>query len=142
MTQTESALGDAGDAAAAGARAAGRRRQRELQRRRAGEHRRRAARRCASSCSPIANQSDGAGTYLFGGQGATQKPFVDTPGGVQYVAATGQTVTENGTGLPLTTDGEAAWLPARTGNGVFVTSAAPTVLGATIDSGRVSDPSA
>ena len=48
----------------------------------------------------VANQSDGAGTYLFGGQGATQKPFVDTPGGVQYVAATGQTVTENGTGLP------------------------------------------
>ena len=42
----------------------------------------------------VANQSDGAGTYLFGGQGATQKPFIDTPTGVQYVAATGQTVTE------------------------------------------------
>jgi flagellar hook-associated protein 3 FlgL len=61
---------------------------------------------------------------------------------VQYVAATGQTVTENGTGLPLTTDGELAWLQARTGNGVFVTSAAPTVLNATIDSGSVTDPSA
>ncbi|MDQ6640185.1 MAG: flagellar hook-associated protein FlgL, partial [Pseudomonadota bacterium] len=35
----------------------------------------------------VANQSDGAGTYLFGGQGATQKPFIDTPAGVQYVAA-------------------------------------------------------
>ena len=90
----------------------------------------------------VANQSDGAGTYLFGGQGATQKPFIDTPTGVQYVAATGQTVTENGTGLPLTTDGELAWLQARTGNGVFVTSAAPTVLNATIDSGSVTDPSA
>jgi flagellar hook-associated protein 3 FlgL len=90
----------------------------------------------------IANQSDGAGTYLFGGQGATQKPFVDTPGGVQYVAATGQTLTENGTALPLTTDGQATWLQARTGNGVFVTSAAPGVLNATIDNGQVSDPSA
>ena len=90
----------------------------------------------------IANQSDGAGTYLFGGQGATQKPFVDTPSGVQYVNATGTTVTENGTALPLTTDGQATWLQARTGNGVFVTSAAAGVLNATIDNGSVSDPSA
>ncbi len=90
----------------------------------------------------IANQSDGAGTYLFGGQGATQKPFIDAPGGVQYAATAGQTLTENATGLPLTTDGNAAWLTARTGNGVFVTSAAPGVLNATIDSGRVADPSA
>ena len=90
----------------------------------------------------VANQSDGAGTYLFGGQGATQKPFIDTPAGVKYVAATGQTVTENGTGLSLTTDGELAWLQARTGNGVFVASAAPTVLNATIDSGSVTNPSA
>jgi len=37
----------------------------------------------------VANQSDGAGTYLFGGQGATQQPFIDTAAGVQYVAATG-----------------------------------------------------
>ena len=90
----------------------------------------------------VANQSDGAGTYLFGGQGATQQPFVDTPGGVQYVAATGQTVTENGTGLPLTTDGGRTWLQAPSGNGVFVTSAAPGVTNATIDAGRVADPSA
>ena len=90
----------------------------------------------------IANQSDGAGTYLFGGQGATQKPFIDTPTGVQYVAATGHILSENGTALPLTTDGQAAWLSARTGNGVFVTSAAPGVQGATIDNGRVSDPTA
>ena len=43
-------------------------------------------RRSATSCSTVANRSDGAGTYLFGGQGATQKPFVDAPGGVQFVA--------------------------------------------------------
>jgi flagellar hook-associated protein 3 FlgL len=90
----------------------------------------------------LANQDDGAGTYLFGGQGATQKPFVDAPGGVQYAAAPGQTLTERTTGLPLTTDGNAAWLTARTGNGVFVTSANAAVQNATIDAGRVSNPSA
>lgn len=89
-----------------------------------------------------ANQSDGAGTYLFGGQGATEKPFIDTTSGVQYAGAPGQTLTEAPTGLPLTSDGQASWLSARTGNGVFVTSAAASVTGATIDNGRVSDPSA
>ena len=91
----------------------------------------------------IANQSDGAGTYLFGGQGATQKPFVDAPGGVQFAATGGADARPRpATDLPLTTDGQAAWLQARTGNGVFVTSAAAGVPGATIDSGRVTDPSA
>ena len=89
-----------------------------------------------------ANQSDGAGTYLFGGQGATEKPFIDTTSGVQYAGAPGQTLTEAPTSLPLTSDGQASWLSARTGNGVFVTSAAASVTGATIDNGRVSDPSA
>jgi flagellar hook-associated protein 3 FlgL len=88
----------------------------------------------------VANQSDGAGTYLFGGQGSTQKPFVDAPGGVRFAATAGQTRTETATALPLTTDGQATWLTARTGNGVFVTSAAAGVANATIDAGRVSNP--
>jgi flagellar hook-associated protein 3 FlgL len=90
----------------------------------------------------IANESNGAGTYIFGGQGATQKPFVDTPSGVQYAAVAGQTMAGAGTNLPLTTDGNAVWLSAPTGNGVFVTSADPSVTDATIDTGTVSDPSA
>ena len=89
-----------------------------------------------------ANQTDGAGTYIFGGQGSTQKPFLDMPGGVQYAATGGQTLTEPSTGLPLTTNGKDAWLQAATGNGVFVTAAGSSVTGATIDAGRVSDPSA
>ena len=89
-----------------------------------------------------ANQSDGAGTYLFGGQGATSKPFIDTTAGISYAGSPGQTLTEASTGLPLTSDGQASWLSARTGNGVFVTSAAAAVTGATIDNGRVSNPSA
>ena len=90
----------------------------------------------------LANTGDGAGTFVFGGQGSTQKPFVDTAGGVQYAAADGEMKTEHPTGLPLTTDGRAAWLEARTGNGVFVTSAAPGVQNAAIDNGGVADPSA
>jgi flagellar hook-associated protein 3 FlgL len=90
----------------------------------------------------LANTGDGAGTFVFGGQGSTQKPFIDTAGGVQYAAADGEMRTEHPTGLPLTTDGRAAWLEARTGNGVFVTSADPAVVNATIDNGGVSDPSA
>jgi flagellar hook-associated protein 3 FlgL len=90
----------------------------------------------------IANASNGAGTYIFGGQASTQKPFIETPSGVQYAAAPGQTMAGGGTNLPLTTDGNAVWLSARTGNGVFVTSADPSVTGATIDAGSVADPSA
>jgi flagellar hook-associated protein 3 FlgL len=89
----------------------------------------------------IANRSDGAGTYLFGGQGATQKPFVDAPGGVQFVATGGQQKTDGTSALPLTTDGSAAWMAARTGNGSFVTSAGAGVTNAQIDNGQVSNPS-
>jgi flagellar hook-associated protein 3 FlgL len=90
----------------------------------------------------LANSGDGAGTYLFAGQGSTQKPFADTAGGVRYFAGDGEMHTGGATGLPLTSDGETTWLQARTGNGVFVTSAAAGVLNATIDGGQVVDPSA
>ncbi|MDQ6684990.1 MAG: flagellar hook-associated protein FlgL, partial [Pseudomonadota bacterium] len=89
----------------------------------------------------IANQSDGGGTYLFAGQGSTQQPFIDAPGGVQYASTTGQAQTAGSNPLPLTTDGQAAWLTARSGNGVFVTSAGAGVTNATIENGRVYDPS-
>lgn len=89
----------------------------------------------------IANGSDGAGGYLFAGQGVTQKPFVDAPGGVQFAATAGQLSTDKTTALPLSTDGSAAWLAAPTGNGVFVTSAGVGVTTATIDNGQVSNPS-
>ena len=88
----------------------------------------------------VANRSDGAGSYLFGGQGTTQKPFVDAPGGVRFAATPGQISTEQTTALPLTTDGSAVWLAAPTGNGVFATSAAAGVTNAQIDGGQVADP--
>ena len=95
----------------------------------------------------VANRSDGAGSYLFGGQGSNQPPFVDTPGGVVFRGISGQTLTDADTALPLSSDGQAAWLSSRTGNGVFVTRAASNnvtnqpVKGAWIDPGSVNDPS-
>ncbi len=88
----------------------------------------------------VANRSDGAGSYLFGGQGATQKPFVDAAGGVRFAATAGVSTTEQTTGLPLTTDGSASWMAARTGNGVFETRVGAGVVNAQIDNGQVSDP--
>ena len=54
-----------------------------LHRHRAPEHRHQ-LKGLRAQLLALANQDDGAGTYLFAGQGATQKPFVDAPGGVQY----------------------------------------------------------
>ncbi len=90
----------------------------------------------------VANRQDGSGTYLFGGQAADRAPFLDAAGGVTYQGAPGQVDAASGDPLPLTVDGRAAWMSARTGNGVFVT--APTVSTGTawVDTGRVTDPSA
>jgi flagellar hook-associated protein 3 FlgL len=60
----------------------------------------------------LANRDDGAGRYLFGGQGADQPPLVDGIGGVSYVAAAGELYTASGEATPLTIDGRAAWLQA------------------------------
>jgi flagellar hook-associated protein 3 FlgL len=91
----------------------------------------------------IANRGDGAGGYLFGCQGAAQPPFVDASGGVLFRGSGGQTEAEAGEPLPMTLDGAATWLQARSGNGVFVTTpAAGNGAGAWIDGGRVADPAA
>jgi flagellar hook-associated protein 3 FlgL len=90
-----------------------------------------------------ANRGDGAGGYLFGGQGASQPPFLDTPAGVQYQGTSGQARVAMPEQLPLTLDGASAWLQARTGNGVFETQASATNAGgAWIDAGRVTQPGA
>ena len=95
----------------------------------------------------VANRSDGAGSYLFGGQGSSQPPFIDRPAGVQFSGTSGRLQTDTDTELPLSTDGAATWLSASTGNGVFVTSSAlnsvsgSEIAGATVDAGSVGDPS-
>ncbi len=60
----------------------------------------------------VANRGDGAGRYLFGGQGADGPPLLDSPGGVSWAAAAGQAQAAAGESSPLSLDGRAAWLQA------------------------------
>jgi flagellar hook-associated protein 3 FlgL len=91
----------------------------------------------------VANRPDGAGGYLFAGQGSSSPPFIDAAGGVQFAGTAGQSEAASGESLPTTLDGQAGWLQARSGNGVFVTSpGSPQAGAAWIDPGRVTDPSA
>ena len=61
----------------------------------------------------IANRGDGAGGYLFGGQGSAQPPFVDGAGGVRFRGAGGQTEVPAGELLPMTLDGARRLAAAR-----------------------------
>jgi len=91
----------------------------------------------------LANQANGAGGYLFGGQGGTTIPFLDTPDGVVASGAAGQSLLSSTEQMPSTVDGQAIWLSARSGNGVFTTGASATNTGTGwIDAGTVSDPAA
>ena len=90
----------------------------------------------------VANRTDGAGTYLFGGQGSTLAPFSDAAGGVQFQGTSGQVQAASGEALPLTMDGESTWMNARTGNGVFTTRAVTSTGSAWIDTGSVTNPAA
>lgn len=91
----------------------------------------------------VANRQDGAGTYLFGGQAGDHAPFVDGSGGVTFAGVTGHVDAASGDPLPLTVDGHAAWMSARTGNGVFTTAPAAANTGqAWIDTGHVTNPGA
>lgn len=89
----------------------------------------------------VANRSDGSGGYIFGGQGSSSPPFLDTTGGVQFVGQGGQAQGSSSEPVNLTIDGDQVWLKAKTGNGVFGTSADATNTGsAWITQGSVSDP--
>ena len=90
----------------------------------------------------VANRTDGAGTYLFGGQGSSQPPFIDAPGGVQFQGTTGPMQAASGEALPLTVDGNSTFMLGRTGNGVFDTKPTTSTGTAWIDSGTVTDPQA
>ena len=91
----------------------------------------------------LANQANGAGGFLFGGQGATAMPFLDTPTGVTAAATGGQTQLSSTEQMPTTVDGEAIWLGVPSGNGVFESSATSSNTGSGwIDAGSVTDPSA
>src|SRR5256885_4140087 len=90
MVQAESSLGDAGDLlqrarellVAAGDAAYGDSERKNI----AGE-----LRGIRDQLFAVANRDDGAGGFLFGGQGSAQAPFVDAPGGVQFRGMAGAT---------------------------------------------------
>jgi flagellar hook-associated protein 3 FlgL len=67
----------------------------------------------------VANRSDGGGGFVFGGQGASNPPFIDAPGGVQFVGQGGEAQASSSEKLGLTVDGSAVFLTAKSGNGVF-----------------------
>lgn len=90
----------------------------------------------------VANRSDGADGYLFGGQGASQPPFVDMPSAVQYRGTAGVAQIAGQEALPLSMDGGAAWMSARTGNGQFESRVVTSTGNAWIDVGSVVDPAA
>lgn len=60
----------------------------------------------------VANRGDGAGGFLFGGQGSAEPPFVDGIGGVRFDGTAGRTEVQGGDRLPLTMDGAAVWMDA------------------------------
>jgi flagellar hook-associated protein 3 FlgL len=90
----------------------------------------------------VSNRADGAGTYLFGGQGSGQPPFLDAAGGVVYRGGDGEAEVASTEALPITTNGDQIWMQARSGNGVFDTNAVTATGSAWIDSGSVTNPSA
>ncbi len=91
----------------------------------------------------VANQSDGNGGHVFGGQGNGSEPFLDGAGGVRFAGSAGQTMLPGTDALPASLDGQAIWLGARSGNGVFTTAADPANTGqGWIDAGGVTDPAA
>ncbi|MES2098362.1 MAG: flagellar hook-associated protein FlgL [Pseudomonadota bacterium] len=140
MTLTESALGDAGtllQAAREALVAAGNASYSDAERKGVADQ----LQGLRDQLFAVANRTDGSGLPLFGGQGSTQAPFVDMPGGVQFQGTAGQIQAATNEALPLTTDGEATWMQARTGNGVFETRVVASTGTAVIDPGKVVDPS-
>jgi flagellar hook-associated protein 3 FlgL len=92
----------------------------------------------------VANRSDGAGGYLFAGQGAATPPFIDGPNGVEFKGTAGQALAAASETLPLSVDGTATWMRSARGNGVFETAyiGASANTQAWIDAGRVTEPTA
>lgn len=90
----------------------------------------------------VANRSDGAGRYLFGGQGADAPPLADAPGGVAWTASAGQAQAASGESSPLAIDGRAAWLevpdPANPGGTLSLFDTMDRVVGELLTPGRSS----
>jgi flagellar hook-associated protein 3 FlgL len=90
----------------------------------------------------VANRDDGGGGFVFGGQGSSSPPFIDTANGVIFRGQAGESLASTGERLSLTMDGQKIWLSGKSGNGVFTTGpdANASSGGAWITSGTVTNP--
>lgn len=90
----------------------------------------------------VANRSDGAGRYLFGGQGSDGPPLLDTATGVVYAGTPGEQQAAAGEPAPLSVDGYAAWLstpdPATPGAQTSVFAALDTLINGLLVPGQTS----
>lgn len=141
MQQTESALGDAGDLAQRARElmvGAGNASFSDAERATLAE----ALRGVRDDMLAVANRSDGAGRYLFGGQGSDIKPLRDTAGGVVYDGTTGQLSAAAGEVAPLSLDGSEVFLrapdPANPGATLSIFDTLDRTIGELLTPGRTS----
>lgn len=90
----------------------------------------------------LANSSDGNGGYLFGGYKSSTVPFLQTAAGVQYQGDQGQVQLQVAASrtVAISDTGSTVFTSIPTGNGSFVTGAAPANGGSgVISAGTVSD---
>ncbi len=93
----------------------------------------------------LANSTDGSGNFMFGGFKTETAPFLQASGGAQYLGDQGQRMLQVSTSrqVPVGDSGSSVFENNRTGNGTFVTSAAPgNTGGGVVSTGSVTDPAA
>lgn len=92
----------------------------------------------------LANSTDGTGNYLFSGYQGRTLPFVNTAAGVQYMGDDGQRKVQVSSSrqMPTSDSGADIFMRVKSGNGKFVTEAAPNNNGtASIGQGFVTNTS-
>ncbi|MBC7602701.1 MAG: flagellar hook-associated protein FlgL [Ramlibacter sp.] len=88
----------------------------------------------------LANSSDGAGGFVFGGQGAASAPLAGVASPAYAPAAGDQRIGEGGR-YAATVDGQSVFMSLAQGNGVFVTGSAGANTGSGwIGAGAVTSP--
>lgn len=88
----------------------------------------------------VANTRDGAGSFVFGGQGSQTAP-VSGVASPAYGAVAGTQQVGAGGAFAASVDGRASFMALPQGNGVFVTASAPGNTGsAWVDPGSVTNP--
>ncbi len=139
MQLTESALGDAGELVAQAREllvSAGNGSYTDSERKTIAD----AIRGLRQDLLAVSNRKDGAGRYLFGGQGSAGHPLVDGPAGVTYAGSAGQSQAAAGESSPLTMNGQAIWLqapdPANPGSTLSLFDAMDQVVGELQTPGR------